>query len=81
MNDGTKWLTWNNLQSGVRDNWWRVKFPSYSFKSYLPFRFWKSAFVSGITASPIKDIKYDASEADFCKFSLDKTTGNVKWET
>ena len=60
------------------ERWWRVKFPSYSSNSYLPFRFWSSSFFSGITANP-KIIKYDAREADFCKFSLDNTTGRVSW--
>ena len=56
MNNGTKWLTRKDLLSGVSDNWWRVKFPSYYLKSYLSFQFWNSAFASGITANPIKII-------------------------
>ena len=56
MNDGNKWLKWNNLRSEINDNWWNIHFPQIPF-SYLPFQFWKCTFCSGISASPIKNQK------------------------
>ena len=57
------------MPSEFNDNWWNVHFLHIPF-SNLPFQFWKGSFCSGISASPIKNQKYDLKEKNFSKFDL-----------